>query len=366
MANKKKKNYKRRKKNNNIKQTHQNKKIIKQEKPITEKKEEIKKEKIKIQENIQKEPLEKETNKKNKIKDKIKELKVKKEKVKKEKVKKEKVKKEKKPSILKKLFKKKTNKKETTKKKSNKADMLYELFTNKKKDSKTNIQPKKGKRLVNKDEIKYNVALNSETPKEPVKKSSWLKRNFHLFFNIILIVSFIILGLFMILSKEVNIKLMIYASLILIFFMTIAISYNKYTSGKIFTIILCAIMGFISYKLEYNGDLLHSLDKRNYTSQTYYIVTINNNMNKKIYSLNNKKIALMKDNNQSIKVQINNKLSKVTYLEYQDKEKMISDFLNQQFRGIVLTPNEYQYIQNTSRTSKDFKVQYEFEIYAKK
>jgi len=191
--------------------------------------------------------------------------------------------------------------------------------------------------------------------------------NRHIFFNAILILFFIILliGLFRI--EVVSKGTILYVSLISIFLMSVAISYNKYLSGKIYTIILCLIMGFAIYRMQYTYDFIRNLNSTIYEYKTYYVVTFNNSQNKSIFNINNKKIGLLNENTINIERKLNTKLDKVNYIEYDNLNDLFVDFYDQHFRAVLVNENQYKYLKNhIDENARDVKILYEFKANAKK
>ena len=209
--------------------------------------------------------------------------------------------------------------------------------------------------------------------KERIKKKNIFVRliyeiisNRHIFFNAVLILFFIVLliGLNRI---EISKGSILYISLISIFLIAVAISYNKYLSGKLFTILLCTIMGFAIYRIQYTYDFIRNLNSTIYEYKTYYVVTFNNNQNKSIYNINNKKVGLYKDNTINIERKLNTKLDNINYIEYDDLNDMFNDFYNQNFRAVLVNENQYKYMKNMiSENAREVKILYEFKANAKK
>ena len=193
-----------------------------------------------------------------------------------------------------------------------------------------------------------------------------LKTNIHIIFSAILILTFIILLIGLIRINVLETGKIIYICCIILFLMIIAISYNKYPSGKIFTIFLCIGMFFAIYKMQYTYDFIRNLNSKVYEYKTYYVVTFDNVSNRSIYSLNNKNIGLLKDNRINIERKLNTKLDKVDYIEYDDINVLFYDFYNQKFRAILVNENQYKYLQNNIENNKKVKILYEFKANAKK
>ncbi len=193
-----------------------------------------------------------------------------------------------------------------------------------------------------------------------------LRMNIHIIFNALLIITFIIMLIGIIRIEVFSSGTIIYISLIILFLMAIAISYNRYISGKVFTIILSIGMMFSIYQMQYTYDFIRNLNSSVYEYKTYYVVAFDNNQNKSIYNINNKKVGLLKDNCINIERKLNTKLDKVNYIEYSDINKLFNDFYNQEFRAILVNENQYKYLQNNIQSTKNVKILYEFKVNAKK
>lgn len=193
-----------------------------------------------------------------------------------------------------------------------------------------------------------------------------LKRNTHIIFNALIIVTFIIMLIGLIRINVLSSGTIVYISCIVLFLMAVAISYNKYPSGKVFTIILTIGMGFAIYHMQYTYDFIRNLNSNIYEYKTYYVVTFDNGLNKSIYNINNKKVGLLKDNCINIERKLNTKLDKAKYMEYDDINKLFDDFYSQEFRAILVNENQYKYLQNNIQSNREVKILYEFKANAKK
>ena len=210
--------------------------------------------------------------------------------------------------------------------------------------------------------------------KEKIKKKNIFIRliyeilsNRHIFFNAVLILFFIVLLIGLTRIEVISKGTIFYVSIISIFLMAVAISYNRYLSGKLFTIILCAIMGFAIYRIQYTYDFIRNLNSTIYEYKTYYVVTFNNTQNKSIYNINNKKVGLYKENTINIERKLDTKLDNISYIEYDDLNDLFNDFYNQKFRAILVNDNQYKYMKNhINSNSRDVKILYEFKANAKK
>lgn len=224
---------------------------------------------------------------------------------------------------------------------------------------------------LSKDELRE---LKRKKQKEEIKKKNIFIRliyeifsNRHIFFNAVLILFFIVLLIGLKRIEVVSTGSIIYVSIILIFLMAVAISYNRYFSGKLFTILLCVGMGFAIYRMQYTYDFIRNLNTNVYEYKTYYVVTFNNNQNKSIYNINNKKVGLYNDNTINIERKLNTKLDKVHYIEYDNLNDLFDDFYNQNFRAILVNENQYKYMKNyITENSREVKILYEFRVNAKK
>ena len=197
----------------------------------------------------------------------------------------------------------------------------------------------KTKQLVDRKKVDYNVILNNknynqkkdlqktnkENKKEVINKIQQASKkkniiirlfyeiikNLHIIFNAIIITTFILLLVGLIRIRVLKKGTIIYISAIILFLMAVAISYNKYMSGKIFTIILTIGMGFGIYHMQYTYDFIRNLNSNMYEYKTYYVVTFDNGSNRSIYNINNKKVGLLVDNCINIERILNTKLDKL-------------------------------------------------------
>ena len=273
----------------------------------------------------------------------------------------------------------------------NRNDVLYELFNPPKTPSKA---PKKNcltkltsfvkqtlakltKKRQPKEKIKKEPKIIEETEeielprkKEVAKpKNTFLRLLFEIYhssyvlFNTVILMAFVILivGL-----KSVNVfsnSIIIYIGAILLFLIVVAISYNKYISGKIFTIILTGIMGLGIYHLQYTYDFIRGLNHQQYEYKEYYVVTFNNSSNRSIYNINNKKVGLINENSVNIERVLNTKLDSVKYIEFTNQEELFEAFYNNEFRAIIITENQYKYLKNNkTNPNQDVKKLYSFNV----
>jgi len=269
---------------------------------------------------------------------------------------------------------------------------LFKNFKSKLKNLNKKIKDKheenKIKRFVNKAKKENDLAIkNSKNLKEEITeedlkerkrqiKRDNLKRkniffriiityieNRHILYNAILIVIFIILLLGLIRIDVFSASTITYISCITGFLILVAISYNKYFSGKLFTILISAGMIFAIYQMQYTYDFINNFNTSAYESKTYYVVAIDSTKNKSIYNINNKKVGLLKDNSTNIERKLDTKLDKVDYIEYDDMDQMFNDFYKQNIRAVLVNENQYIYMLNKiNENSRNVKILYEFKV----
>lgn len=238
--------------------------------------------------------------------------------------------------------------------------------------SKTGAFKKKIKENTN-DEIIL-PKLKKNIKKEDIKKKKnifirllyELKNNSHIIFNALLIIIFIILITGILRIEVFKTGTIIYIAIIILFLMAVAISYNKYISGKIFTVLLCIGMSYAIYHMQYTYDFIRNLNTSVYEYKTYYVVAFDNIQNKSIYTINNKNVGLLKDNCINVERRLNTKLDKVTYSEYDDINTLFDDFYEQKYRAILVNENQYKYLQNNIQNNQEVKILYEFKANARK
>ena len=154
----------------------------------------------------------------------------------------------------------------------------------------------------------------------------------------------------------------IYICSIVLFLMIVAISYNKYLSGKIFTLFITAGMSLGIYYMQYTYDFIRNLNTNVYEYKTYYVVAFDTTINRSIYTINNKKVGLLKENCINIERKLNTKLDKVNYIEYDNINTLFKDFYNSKFKAILVNENQYNYLKNNiEENSRDVKILYELE-----
>ena len=254
---------------------------------------------------------------------------------------------------------KKTNKKLNFKdnKSSIKVSVFNLITTKSKKDS---IPSKNEKTNQNKKNI-------TQPRKFPFNILNLLKNNFHILFNSLIILTFIVFLIGLIRIHAFNTSTIVYITSLIVFLIIIAISYNKYTSGKVFTILLCLAMGISIYKMQYTYDFINNLNVAFYENKTYYVVTFDNNSNRSIYTLNNKKIGLMQENSTNVERLLDTKLDDIKYIEYENINLLFKDFFSQQFRALIVNENQYKYLMNNiEENTRAVKILYEFEANARK
>ncbi len=256
---------------------------------------------------------------------------------------------------------KKKTKEKTTKKPQliDKNKVKYNVVLKNKKIEFQNIKPTKTITKKNPNNKKNN---NSASNEHSIKKIFiFIKNNIHILFNSILILLFLILILGLYETEIFNKTINIYIMSILIFFMLIAISYNKYISGKVFTTILCIGMSFGIYGMNYTYDYINCLNSSYYEAKTYYVITFDNNTNKNIYNLSNKTIGLLNNNHTNVEKILNIKLDSSKYEVYEDINLLYSDFFAEKTRAIILNENQYYYLlNNIENKNRSVKVLFEF------
>lgn len=244
------------------------------------------------------------------------------------------------------------------------------------------IDPKVAKQLEKLQKTQaYKISLlqnqeEKETNKKPLKDYSksnifvrtcvTIYRNLHIIFNSIIIITFIILLLGLILPKVYSTKTILFCSSLLLFLIIVAITQNKYLSGKIFTTILTAGMIFAIHNLQYTYDFISIMNKNKYSYKTYYVVAFDNNINRSINSINNKKVGLIDEYETKVSRVLNTKISNVTYLTYEDEDTLFNDFYKQTFRAVIVNDNQLKYLENNPQNNKKIKVLHKFKAVTKK
>lgn len=228
-------------------------------------------------------------------------------------------------------------------------------------------------RTINKNKIKKIKKSKKSKTKEEKPKNIFLrliyelKNNLHILFNSALIVTYIFLLTGLIRTNTFSTGAIIYISCIVIFLSIVAIGYNKYLSGKVFSLLIICGMGLAIYNMQYTYDFIRNLNTNKYEYKEYYVVTFNNGRNKSIYNINNKKVGLLKENSTNIERILNTKLDSVNYIEYDDPNQLYSDFYNQKYRAIIVNDNQYKYLTNNiERSTRTVKILYKFKANGRK
>ena len=255
------------------------------------------------------------------------------------------------------------------------------IFVNKFKRAITDIKESLFKQKNKKEEKKPNQpkkydkkSRNSKKKEEVVKPKNIFLRvlyelwhNLHIIFNTALIITFIILLIGLIRINVLTKGTILYISVLLIFLIFVAICYNKYLSGKLFTILIIIGMSFVIYQIQYTYDFINNLNSNEYEYKTYYVVTFNNGQNKTIYNINNKKVCLQKENSTNIERILNTKLDSVIYIEHENQNELYQDFYNSGCRAIIVNDNQYKYLMNNiENNSHGIKILYEFKANGRK
>lgn len=229
-------------------------------------------------------------------------------------------------------------------------------------------QAYKEKLILNQQLEKEVTKIEKDYSKYPLAIRIFVKiyRNLHIVFNSAILITFIILILGLFKIEVYKASTIIYFGSLLLFLIIVAISQNRYLSGKIFTTILIVAMSFVINKTQYTYDFLSILNSSKYEYKTYYVVAIDNSQNRSIHNINNKKVGVAKEISEKTSRVINTKISNVTYLAYENQENMFEDFYNQKFRAIVVNDNQYKYLENNPKNNKKIKKLYEFKAVTKK
>ncbi len=267
---------------------------------------------------------------------------------------------------------KKLETKEQTKKENKFKKSIQNIKANIVSKKQTKIKENKKAVYVEKN-IKKDL-LKLETPKENIKKKNIIirlfyeiKNNMHIIFNTIIIVTFIILLIGLIRINVLQKGTIIYICSIVLFLMLVAISYNRYLSGKVFTLLITAGMCVGIYYMQYTYDFIRNLNTNVYEYKTYYVVAFDTAVNRSIYTINNKKVGLLTENCVNIERKLNTKLDKVHYIEYDDMNKLFQDFYKSEFKAILVNENQYNYLKNNiEENSRKIKILYEFKANARK
>ena len=255
-------------------------------------------------------------------------------------------------------------------------------FKKKKKTKKKNIDPKQVKQLEKekrRQEYKERLILNQQLEKKVQKiEKDYSKhnivvrtlvkiyRNLHVVFNSILIISFIILILGAFKTGVYEASTILYFGVLALFLILVAISQNRYLSGKIFSIILTTIMIIAISRIQYTYDFIRILNTGSYEYKTYYVVAIDNNRNKSIYNINNKKVGVLEEVSVKTSRVLNTKIKGVNYQLYKDNNELFEDFYDQKFRAVIVNENQLKYLENNPNNTKKIKTLHEFKAITKK
>lgn len=210
---------------------------------------------------------------------------------------------------------------------------------------------------IEKDYSNYNVVIRALVK---------LYRNLHIIFNAVIISSFLILGLAAFKVEVYETSIIIYFGSLLLFLVLVAIAQNKYLSGKIFTIMLVVGMAFVTSKIQYTYDFISIINTNKYEYKTYYVVAIDNSQNRTIHNINNKKVGVLKEVSTKTSRVLNTKIKKVTYLEFENNNELFDAFYGQNFRAMIVTENQYKYLENNPRNNKKIKILHEFKAVTEK
>ena len=247
------------------------------------------------------------------------------------------------------------------------SNLTNDLNNNIRKRKVTNIEKKPNKKIQKR---------NKEVEEEPIKrypKNKFLKalvilhENLYIPFDTIIVLTYIILIVGMCRVQVIPSSTIKYIAGIVGFLSIVAISLNKYISGRIFTLLITAGMCCGIYYLNYTYDFINNLNTKLYEYQEYYVVSLDNGRNKSIYNINNKKVGIVEENSRNVKHVLNTKLDRVSYVVYKDQEKLYSDFLDNKTRAIIVKENQYKYIQNNNiNPGIKVKILYKFNVNTKK
>lgn len=210
---------------------------------------------------------------------------------------------------------------------------------------------------IEKDYSNYNVVIRTLVK---------LYRNLHIIFNAVIIASFLILGLAAFKVEVYETSTIIYFGSLLLFLVLVAIAQNKYLSGKVFTIMLVIGMAFVTSKIQYTYDFIGIINTNKYEYKTYYVVAIDNSQNRTIHNINNKKVGVLKEVSTKTSRVLNTKIKKVTYLEFENNNELFDAFYGQNFRAMIVTENQYKYLENNPRNNKEIKILHEFKAVTEK
>ena len=195
------------------------------------------------------------------------------------------------------------------------------------------------------------------------KKCNWIS----VIFSTLLLVMFVSFVFSLCVVKIATWQTNLFISCLIGFLVLVAVSYNRYTSGKVFSLILATGMFCSIYYFQYTYDFIHKLNTKDYEQRTYYVVALDTNLNRSIYNINGKKIGMLKDNNTNIRRVLNTTLDSVTYIYFDDAETLFESFYGQKVRAIIVGENYYKYLLNSENMSnKKIKILHEFKANAHK
>ena len=297
-------------------------------------------------------------------------------------------KKEVKSTLLDKLFAKKENKKKilTTntknindlkalfngpskkEKKESKIKAFFAKFKKKESKKKVKVSTKVEEPIIEPEEIEEEPKKEHKIPTNPVLKFFYeILINLYIFFDVLLIATFIFLIIGLKRVEVIPNNYIIYIAGIFIFLGFFAFAYNKYISGKIFTLCLVAVMGAGIYLLQYNFDFINNLNTKEYEYKEYNVVAFDNAYNKSIYNINNKKVCLLSNNAKNEERVLNLKLDDVEYLTYETQDEMFEDFYKGKCRAVVVTSNQIKFLVNSKeKETQNIKTLYTFKANGRK
>ena len=249
-------------------------------------------------------------------------------------------------------------------KKETKFSLFITNIKNKFKKKKDNKEPKikKEETIIEEIEEEEEKTKERKVPKNPVLRVLYEIYHYSfIFFNVLIIATFILLIIGLKRVEVIPNKTIIYIACVFIFLGTVAVSYNKYISGKLFTLFLVGIMGIGIYLLQYNFDFLNNLNSKEYEYKEYNVVSFDNAYNKSIYNINNKKVCLLNNNAKNEERVLNLKLDDIEYLTYDTQDEMFDDFYAGKCRAVILTSNQIKYLTNNKENqTQNIKILYTF------
>ena len=221
---------------------------------------------------------------------------------------------------------------------------------------------KKQEKIIEGTEEVEEEIKEKRIPKNPILRVLYEIYHYSfIFFNVLIIATFILLIVGLKRVEVIPNKTIIYIACVFLFLGTVAVSYNKYISGKLFTLFLVGIMGVGIYLLQYNFDFLNNLNTKEYEYKEYNVVSFDNAYNKSIYNINNKKVCLLNSNAKNEERVLNLKLDDVEYLTYDTQDEMFEDFYAGKCRAVILTSNQIKYLTNNKENQKqNIKILYTF------